>query len=195
MLKFFLLVRLFMFCYKKKVPQLSYGAHVTSATSQAAWRIAQWLRLRSEIRFVLPFIGCEILLPSYSVAVKSSSPPTKRKGMGCGAAEREYGCLLPLSLKPFYGSPEIGKRDWPMAICWCIRRLAKWLGLCCRLSGDWKRLIIGVQLSLPEQSEYLFCGFVRSLAKSECSFISGGGGHRTLVQTTFLKVINELQTL
>ena len=84
---------IFMVCYEKGVPQLSYGAHVTSATSQAAWRIARWLRLRSEIRFVLPFIGCEILLPSYSVAVKSSHPLIE-KGMGCGAAEREYGCLL-----------------------------------------------------------------------------------------------------
>lgn len=66
----------------------------------------------------------------------------------------------------------------------------------CRLSGEWERLIIGVQLSFPEQSEYpLGGGDVRSLAKSKCSFISGGGGHRTLVQTTFLKVINELHTL
>lgn len=71
-------MRIFMFCYEKRVPQLSYGAHVTSATSQAAWRIARWLRLRSEIRFVLPFIGCEILLPSYSVAVKSRSPPYQK---------------------------------------------------------------------------------------------------------------------
>lgn len=69
-----------MFCYEKRVPQLSYGAHVTSATYQAARRIARWLRLRSEIRFVLPFIGREILLPSYSVAVKSYSPPYQRKG-------------------------------------------------------------------------------------------------------------------
>lgn len=73
-------MRIFMLCYEKRLPQLSYGAHVTSATSQAARRIARWLRLRSEIRFVLPFIGCEILLPSYSVAVKSSSPPYQRKG-------------------------------------------------------------------------------------------------------------------
>lgn len=47
----------------------------------------------------------------------------------------------------------------------------------CRLSGEWKRLMIGVQLPLPEQSEYLVCGYLRSLAESKCSFIGGGGGH------------------
>ena len=119
-----------MFCYeKKRMPQLSYGAHVTSATYQAARRIARWLRLRSEIRFVLPFIGCEILLPSYSVAVKSISPPYQRKGWDAVRLDVDMYVCYRYPLNPSMVHPKSESVTGQWALCRCIRRLAKWLGL------------------------------------------------------------------